>query len=315
MRPWRSGAELLRERLDGQAPVERARAFAAARAPAPVAADEGPVPEFVADRLAELRLLHDVPFDHLVPDPALLPPESLRFFALDTAWTDALADGALSVGVSSAAELAHHASTAAAGRAAATPRLGIVRDRMRGRTLDDAAAAAPPAGPVTGLLLRSLAVSQFPGIQVRAYSGSIPADQDPDDVEDAVKLRLLRLSQVAPSVLLALFDGVPSLVVLEEPHTSVQLGLIAKTGGGFSLALRGGDGNVIEQNNAAITIDVPMRSGSESLGVVDVAALAARINTEAQTRTQIPRPVGAAVLALELIRAPWRQRFGSPGNV
>jgi hypothetical protein len=308
MRAWRSGAQLLRERLDGQAPVAR-RALAAAPA-----AGEGPVPEYVADRLAELRLLHHLPFDHLVPDPALLPPESLRFFALDTAWTDALAEGALSVGVSSAAELAHHERTALAGRAAAAPRVAIVRDRMRGRAVD-AAGAEPPAGPVTGLLLRSLAVSQFPGIQVRAYSGVIPADQDPDTVAGAVKLRLLRLSQVAPSVLLALFDGVPSLVVLEEPHTSVQLGLIAKSGGGYSLALRGSDGKAIEEGNAAVTIDVPLRQGSESLGVIDVAALAARIDAEAQKRSQIPRPVGAAVLALELIRAPWRQRFGSPKNV
>ena len=150
---------------------------------------------------------------------------------------------------------------------------------------------------------------------MRAYSGVIGADQDPDTTPGAVKLGLLRLSLLAPSVLIALFAGVPSLIVLEEPHTSVQLGLIAKPTGGFSLALRGSDGNVIEQNNNAVTVDVPLRAGTESLGVIDVTKLAERITTAAATRPQIPRPVGPAVLALELIRAPWRQRFGSPGNV
>jgi hypothetical protein len=306
MRPWRSGADVLRERLAAHPAAPRRRALAAA-------APSSPPPEYVAAKLAQLRLLHDVPFAHLVPDATLLEPESLRFFALDGAWTDALMEGAQSVGVSSAAELAHHEATRAAGAAAAGAEQHLVRDRLRGR--DAGVAAAAPAGPVTGLLLRSLAVSQFPGIQVRAYSGPIPADQDPDTTPGAVKLGLLRLSLLAPSVLLALFSGVPSLIVLEEPHTSVQLGVIAKPAGGFSLALRGGDGNVIEQSNTAVTIDVPLRAGVESLGVIDVAVLAQRITTAASSRPQIPRPVGPAVLALQLIRAPWRQRFGSPGNV
>jgi hypothetical protein len=306
MKPWRSGADVLRERLAAHPSEPRLRMAAA---PVP----SSPPPEYVAAKLAQLRLLHDVPFAHLVPDAALLEPESLRFFALDSEWTDAVIDGALSAGVTSAAELAHREATRATGRFAAALELHAVRDRMRGR-----AAAAPAdaqSGPVTGLLLRSLAVSQFPGIQVRAYSGTIPPEQDPDTAPGAVKLALLRLELLAPSVLIALFAGVPSLIVLEEPHTSVQLGLIAKPAGGFSLALRGGDGNVIEQGNAAVTVDVPLRAGAESLGVVDVTALAARITTAAASRPQIPRPVGPAVLALELIRAPWRQRFGSPGNV
>ena len=45
--------------------------------------------------LARLRLLHGVPFCYLVPDAELLPPESIRFFYLDRAWTDALVQGAL----------------------------------------------------------------------------------------------------------------------------------------------------------------------------------------------------------------------------
>ena len=50
----------------------------------------------VLDRL--LRLLEQVPFCYLVPDSLLLPPESIRFFYVDRNWTDALIQGALSVG-------------------------------------------------------------------------------------------------------------------------------------------------------------------------------------------------------------------------
>jgi hypothetical protein len=297
VKPFRSGAEVLQERL----PTQR-RALAAA--------PSTPAPEYVAAKLAQLRLLHDVPFAHLVPDAKLLPPESLRFFTVDAAWTDALIEGAQAVGVTSAAELAHHEATVQTGLDASHLGVRAVRDRRRGR---EATLQATPPQAITGLLLRSLAVSQFPGIQVRAYSGAIPASQDPETTPGATKLALLRLELLAPSVMIALFDGTPSLVILEEPHTSVQLGAIAKSGGGFSLALRAGNGSVIEQGNTAVTIDVPLRAGAESLGVIDVAALAAKLN--AQPQPQIPRPIGPAVLALELIRAPWRQRFGSPGNV
>ena len=56
--------------------------------------------------LARLRLLHGVPFTYLVPDAELLPIESIRFFYIDRAWTDALVQGALSVGTVTTADRA-----------------------------------------------------------------------------------------------------------------------------------------------------------------------------------------------------------------
>ncbi|MFE2864984.1 hypothetical protein [Embleya sp. NPDC059259] len=49
--------------------------------------------------LTRLARLEMVPFDHLVPDERMLPPESLRFFHIDLGWIQAAVDGALSVGV------------------------------------------------------------------------------------------------------------------------------------------------------------------------------------------------------------------------
>src|SRR5512147_1252660 len=56
--------------------------------------------------LARLRLLHDIPFSYLVPDADLLPIESIRFFYIDRAWTDALVQGVLSVGTITTADRA-----------------------------------------------------------------------------------------------------------------------------------------------------------------------------------------------------------------
>lgn len=49
--------------------------------------------------LDRLSLSEMVPFEHLVPDAGMLPPESIRFFHGDPGWTRAAVDGALSIGV------------------------------------------------------------------------------------------------------------------------------------------------------------------------------------------------------------------------
>src|SRR3954463_6990118 len=82
----------------------------AAKLYADVATDQDPddgthvVPGEVRRFLARLRLLHGVPFSYLVPDAELLPVESMRFFYIDRAWTDALVQGALSVGTITSAD-------------------------------------------------------------------------------------------------------------------------------------------------------------------------------------------------------------------
>ena len=57
-----------------------------------------PVPGDVAAWLHDLAVLKGVPFGYLVPDNAMLPPESIRFFVLDPNWINALLEGAASIG-------------------------------------------------------------------------------------------------------------------------------------------------------------------------------------------------------------------------
>jgi hypothetical protein len=53
----------------------------------------------VAQWLNRLAVLDMLPFDHLVPDPRMLPQESIRFGYVDPGWVRSAVDGALSVGV------------------------------------------------------------------------------------------------------------------------------------------------------------------------------------------------------------------------
>jgi hypothetical protein len=176
------------------------------------------LPDGVRDWLASLRLLEGVPFAHLVVDDRLLPPESVRFFYLDRNWTDALVQGALAVGAVTAADRAELQT--------AYPR---VRDELDSaerqvRVPGNEQAMAGPADVPTGFLIRSRAVSGWPALHVRAYRTAVADDSD-DTADGRDRLHLLRLERLAPAVLLAIFDGVPATVHIEEPRTGLQFGV------------------------------------------------------------------------------------------
>jgi hypothetical protein len=270
--------------------------------------------------LARLRLLELVPFAYLVADSELLPPESIRYFHLDRAWADSLVEGALSVGTVSSADRAQLEQLHAGIRAELDEEERLVR--MVGAGPAAAAAGSQgAAGPITGFLLRSRAVSSYPGLHVRAYSRDVVGDEEVVDENHPDRLRLLRLERLAPAVLLALFDGVPEIVHLEEPRVGIQFGV--------RLAEVGGDPNrltatipVRNATTAATTADPPVavsfRRGSP--GVLDLRGTA---NAFPAVALHDPPPgdgpggapeMDGAELALQAIRFPYRQVFGDPGT-
>lgn len=55
-------------------------------------------PPSIIEWLQNKRLLQGVPFSYLVPDERMLPPESIRFFQVDSLWVNCLLDGAFAIG-------------------------------------------------------------------------------------------------------------------------------------------------------------------------------------------------------------------------
>jgi hypothetical protein len=114
--------------------------------PLAVAEIDTALPPAAADLLTNLAGLDGVPFRYLVPDERLLPEESVRLFQVDRTWTEALVDGAFSVGrlTSADAEL-------------------------------DRAGPPPVDIPVlSGALIRSTLISGYPSLKVDAYAGTRP---------------------------------------------------------------------------------------------------------------------------------------------
>lgn len=257
------------------------------------------VPEELRTWLAGLRLLQDLPFEYLVPDSDLLPPESIRFFHLDRNWTDALEQGALSVGTVSSAD---------------RKQLEAMHPAIREET--DAAERqlrAPggelgfgPAGEITGFLLRSRAVSAYPGLQVRAFDSEV-GDKEIVSEDDPRRLHLMRLERLAPAVLLALFDGVPAIVHLEEPHAGLQFGVRLDEDASDKEDLAAW----VPPRDPATASDldgkevgVYFRDGAP--GVIDLQRTAAEIEEVIGGSGGL----NGAELALQMIRYPYRQVFG-----
>ena len=303
--PWISDADALRERMSdpGQAGLD---------APAP---DLAP---YALAFLAHLRLLIGVPFGYLVPDPLMLPNESIRFFHLDRSWTDRLVDGALAVGKVGTREQAHHQAAAPGIQAQLDQLEPNVRPVQRGLASigDPAKTAAQDAGqPITGMLLRSALVSGWPQMDVAAYA-------------QGVKLTLLRLERLAPAVLIALWSGVPDRVQLEEPHHGVQFGG-STTQGPLGILRRRPDGNRSPDSDTLGTAEsgvpgqpsFPFAFRDDTLRVVEIAALRKLLSYEADQRDPVritgvppqmigmPIQNGSAAFAVELLQPPWRQVY------
>ncbi len=316
MRPaWIDGATALRQRMANPAQLQ-----------APVL--EAGLPSYLESFLAHLRLLVGVPFDYLAADSRLLPDESIRFFYVDRSWTDRLVDGAISVGKIGSREQAHHQahSPAVSQQVDLTER--IVRILQRG--FQDFLSAKQgndshptPATITTGFLLRSAAVSGWPQMDVRAFNGDVPAGIDSSQISDSLVMPLLRLERLSPSVLIALFEGIPRLVWCEEPHHGVQFGVQESRSGSLFVPVRDATGHLVTSGTISDTqLPLPVRTTGRRVVAVaqlrkDViskdAALAAKPGMP-----HLPAQTGAAGFAISVLNPPWRQRFegqGGPGAI
>ncbi|MEU8924884.1 hypothetical protein AB0D10_28745 [Kitasatospora sp. NPDC048545] len=224
--------------------------------------------------MERLGLLRGVPFNHLVPDPRMLPPESLRLFRLDPGWIRALVAGASDVGAHTSVDRDLDEVL----RARLTRSLGTTE-------------------PVAGLLMNSELVRAWPVFDILASRGT-----------DHAPVNELRRDHLAPDVLLVLWDDLPDRIAIREPSQGIHFGISAAK----RINLRHLDGDQIgertgEQFPAAgpDLFDTHLRParGSAQPDVLDLRGLLPALKT-ALRLTADPTP---AQFALELVNAPLEQ--------
>ena len=264
--------------------------------------EDGVIPAELRNWLVQLRLLHAVPFAYLVPDTELLPEESIRWFYLDRRWTDALVQGVLSVGTVNSDDRTQLAAQYPAIRDE------LDREERNLRRGSDDPRLDGVAGPVSGFLLRSKAVSGWPALHVRGFSGEPPGRDDAKPPTD-MDVRLLRLERLAPAVLLCLFDGIPQTVYIEEPRQGVQFGFTVtnQPDGSQQAQVRPRDASTFEYLPGKPET-VPFRANGGS-GVVDIKWLERGLEKRAGSLGD-DNVMDSAECALQLIQFPYRQVWG-----
>lgn len=299
--PWIESGNALKERLRRPIQLDPAE-------------PESGMPPYMELFLSHLRLLVGVPFDYLVADERLLPDESIRFFYLDRSWTDRLVDGAIAVGKIGTREQAHHHGHAPAVNQQVDLSERVVRVLQRGlKSFDDAKTEndlqPAAANTVTGFLLRSSAVSGWPHMDVRAYRTDVAEPFDPADPKvQKLQLNTLRLELLSPGLMIALFEGVPQLVILEEPHHGVMFGVHVNNNTPM-LYVRDSTGHQVEATHTSTPMEVAVPFRATNSRVVHVTELRRRLN-KARAQAPTANPItGSASFGIAVLDPPWRQRF------
>ncbi len=265
------------------------------------------VPADIAAWLGRLLTLSGVPFGYLVPDEAMLPPESIRFFRLDEKWVRALLDGAFSLGRNLTAEASGASANldrvliepvAASARAAAPlrPRVGV---------------AAPDATGTdtawTGFLMRSHLVADYPGLGVNVY----PQGNTPSDPE-LILLPVRRLDRLGPAgdTLFCLVHGEAYRVDVHEAPELLHYGIDAYTPAAGQNQAPAAEKNLrtfTRAANGTITIGantVPVQIGSSfrtrSPRVLRLADLAQALAAANEPGKSPPDPIDSAELGFAM---------------
>lgn len=161
---------------------------------------ENPFPETMLNWLAELVLLHQVPFNNLIADENLLPNESLRLFYLDRNWTNAMLDGALSIGIHSERDILLQQAMN-----------DIIRTETNKKLATD---STVQLGTIAGLIMRSSIVSNYKGLEIAGFE------------HDKSPVKTLRIERLAANILFVLFDTVPTKIEIKAPSESQVLAIV-----------------------------------------------------------------------------------------
>jgi len=196
---------------------ERCSAALSPRTSPPAAARTG-----VVNTLANLRLLINVPFAHLVPDARMLPPESIRFFYVDRTISTRSATGPASIGVQSSRDASQAAVVRGTVRQAATARAFAARATAIRRP--QLLQGAQSGDPVAGFLLRSAVVSGWPGLEVKAYADTA-GNAIATDPTGAARPHAGARRHARP------LPQVPARIEFDEPKEALAFGVEDAVGG------------------------------------------------------------------------------------
>lgn len=244
------------------------------------------MPERLLNWLMDLRLLRNVPLAYLVPDAALLPPESIRFFHLDPTWVDRVVDGVMAAGNTGTVDAVFICTVLAAVRQNLDATLASIAHAK------EASSTWTPAEGITGMLIRSELVRRWPDLMVQAW----------DDFDRQQPMPVLRAEPVSRDIYIALLAGQPRMVTVREPFNGVRFGVEPKPNADpdiYEVEAHTTTGATVPQGTGPKTLDIAYRSRpNRTLNFAALGGLSAGDGEDS------PRQV-----AINLEQKPYLQEF------
>lgn len=242
----------------------------------------------IADYVSQLTLLYYVPFPYLVSEEEFLPPESIRFFCLDQNWTGEYVKGALSVGRASRGDACRdqvkwQVTAPAVRQQLPGVRLGRMHENHKQGFGEEAWNST--SGHQTGFLMRSVLVRRWKGLEITGRNGD-------------KTLAILRMETLSDDIVLCIFDGVLTDLVIAEPQTGLRFGA-PDTSGVIHVRSTREDDTFGKDTGKTVNFN----SFVNEQGKVDVAGLAGSF------AACLGEKVGSARLAYELIAVSHRAEF------
>lgn len=158
-------------------------------------------------------------------------------------------------------------------------------------------------GSRTGFLLRSSVVRDFPGLSVNAYYQTDPTKNAYSTENKLLTLRQVRLSD---TVLMCIFDGVPTHLRLQEPREGIRLGMEPNQGADYNHVYQ-----FQPKNSAGQAVgsreNVSVRKGTGDTSVLRISDF---IDLKGRFRQQhIIKPELGGFIATQLMEFPYQQDF------
>ncbi|MCU6761188.1 Uncharacterised protein [uncultured Roseburia sp.] len=181
------------------------------------------IPDHLKDYADSLRLLNGIPLTYLLSDVSELPKESIRFFYVDINWTDALVDGAFSIGrvcrQECTADKVLLRKAAESRDYMETPRMKRMHSNHKKKCLKKFREKPEDYNLISGFIMHSQLAARMKGLHVYGFDKAGALEE-----EKGEQIPILRMETIADDVLLCLFSGDVQEILVEEPKTGLCFG-------------------------------------------------------------------------------------------
>jgi len=176
-------------------------------------------------------------------------------------------------------------------------------------------------GSLTGFLIRSSVVRDYPGLQIGAYDSPQSTGIDREQAyQESNRVKTLRQVRLSESILLCIFNGSPTHLRIKEPGEGIRLGVEITDGATpnsawhYETVFKTEDGELSIESESATgtsydTLKIKARRGTGDVSVLDVRdALGTIEGKEWGNDTDQTLSKGGYV-ATQLMQFPYQQDF------